>query len=129
MAQKFGKIGILEILKKYAEKDKRIIVLHQENHGVEWARATALKHVSSEYIMFCDPDDWYEVDMCEKMYKAITENDVDFACCGVNIRYDEDTHLKKSDGKYYTILKIFPPSHTFFGPRINLNTMALCVLR
>ena len=38
-----------------------------------------------KYIMFCDSDDFYEPTMCEKMFKAIEENNVDFAICNTNI--------------------------------------------
>ena len=52
----------LEILKEYAEKDKRIIVIHQENAGSGRARNTGIEHATGEYVTFLDCDDYLELD-------------------------------------------------------------------
>lgn len=70
-----------KILDEYVDKDGRIKVFHQANKGLGSARNLGLKKATSEYLMFCDPDDTYEPIMCEEMHKAITENDVDFVVC------------------------------------------------
>ncbi|MDR3049458.1 MAG: glycosyltransferase, partial [Elusimicrobiota bacterium] len=41
------------ILNEYAAKDSRIIIVNQENLGVESARAAALKIARGEFIHFC----------------------------------------------------------------------------
>lgn len=46
-----------EICDAYAEKDPRIMVIHQENKGVSGARNTGIHHATGEYIMFVDSDD------------------------------------------------------------------------
>ena len=74
-----------DVLKQYAEKDKRIIAIHQDNHGVEWARATAMEQIDSPYVMFCDPDDWYEPEMCEKMITTLERENVDIVMCNTKI--------------------------------------------
>lgn len=56
------------ILKEYAERDNRIVVIDQPNFGVSIARNTALKHVKGEYYMFVDSDDWLELDTCRVAY-------------------------------------------------------------
>ncbi len=95
-----------EILKSYAEKDNRIVAIHQDNHGVEWARATAMEHIDSPYIMFCDPDDWYEPEMCEKMITTLERENVDIVMCGTNIVGMEDYDMQKyfanmpNEGRY-----------------------------
>lgn len=50
----------------YAEKDSRIMVLHQENKGVSAARNLGIQNASGEYIAFVDSDDsipqnYYEI--------------------------------------------------------------------
>ena len=45
-----------EILKTYAEKDNRIIVLEQENQGQAVARNKALDIANGEFISFVDSD-------------------------------------------------------------------------
>ena len=45
---------------KWAEKDRRMKVLHKENGGVSSARNAALDIVSGDYIGFVDSDDWID---------------------------------------------------------------------
>ena len=47
----------LEILKSYAQKDNRIIVLEQENQGQSVARNNGIKVAKGEYILMMDSDD------------------------------------------------------------------------
>ena len=70
-----------KICDDYALKDKRIIVIHQENQGAGMARNTGLDNATGEYIGFCDSDDWIELDMYEKMYKQASMFDVDIVRC------------------------------------------------
>jgi len=70
------------ICEEYAQKDGRIIVIHQHNQGVSVARNTGLDMVTGDYIGFVDSDDWVELDMYEKLYKAIIENEADISIAG-----------------------------------------------
>ena len=64
-----------EIVKEYASKDSRFVLLEQEtNQGQGVARNRALDMAKGDYIMFLDPDDWYELDACEKVYNQIVKN-------------------------------------------------------
>ena len=47
-----------EICDLYAEKDSRIMVLHQKNQGVSMARNNAIQKATGEWITFIDADDW-----------------------------------------------------------------------
>lgn len=69
--------GTGDILDEFAKNDKRIIALHQENHGESNARNTALKMASGEYIGFVDCDDWIDFDMYETMIQKAAEYDLD----------------------------------------------------
>jgi glycosyltransferase involved in cell wall biosynthesis len=46
-----------KICDSYAEKDDRIIVIHQKNMGVSGARNTGLSSAAGDYVMFVDSDD------------------------------------------------------------------------
>ncbi len=59
----------LAILKEYAAKDKRIIIIDQKNQGLSCSRNNALKVAKGEYILFLDSDDWLRLDTCELLYK------------------------------------------------------------
>ena len=52
------KSGIL--CDKWAEKDKRVKVLHKLNGGVSSARNEGLKIAQGQYVGFIDPDDFVE---------------------------------------------------------------------
>ncbi len=46
----------------WANKDRRIIIIHKENGGVSSARNEGLKVAKGDYITFVDPDDFIESD-------------------------------------------------------------------
>jgi len=81
----------LSILEDFAKIDNRIKVLkHDKNLGVSCARNTGLKVAKADYFMFLDPDDWYELTICEKMYNKIHNNEYDVAVCNVAITISDD---------------------------------------
>lgn len=50
------------IIDRLKEEDNRIVVIHQENHGVSSARNAGMAVASGEYITFVDGDDWVDQD-------------------------------------------------------------------
>lgn len=92
----------LSILKEYANYDNRIIVLEQEiNQGPGVARNRGIDIAKGDYIMFCDPDDWYELNTCEICYDKISKGDNDIAFFSLN-RYLDDTGELESNTKRLT---------------------------
>lgn len=81
-----------QICNNYAEKDKRIIVIHQPNSGVSAARNAGLVCARGEFIGFVDPDDWVAPDMYEGMLASIQREQVDLAICGYDY-FDEDGNV------------------------------------
>lgn len=71
----------LRICKEYERKDKRIIVVDQENKGVSAARNRGLEMAKGEYIGFVDADDWIEPDMFASLIARIREEDADVCLC------------------------------------------------
>ena len=65
-----------EICDLYAEKDSRIMVLHQKNQGVSMARNNAIQKATGEWITFIDADDWIEKNMCELAMEKRDGNDM-----------------------------------------------------
>ena len=65
------------IIDAYAEKDPRIVAIHQENAGVCVTRNNALDWVyansTSEWIFFIDNDDWMHPRTLELLYRAATD--------------------------------------------------------
>ena len=48
------------ICDEYAQKDRRIMVIHQENSGKLKARHNGLLACDCEYVTFVDADDWID---------------------------------------------------------------------
>lgn len=61
----------------YARRDSRISVVHKEHDGLSSARNEGLKHISGEYYMFVDSDDWIDHETCETCYKEIEAANAD----------------------------------------------------
>ena len=73
----------LEICKKFAELDKRIILINQENSGVSAARNAGINISTGKYISFVDSDDFIEHDMIEFLLNNLEKNNADIATCGL----------------------------------------------
>jgi glycosyltransferase involved in cell wall biosynthesis len=78
----------LEIINGFAKKDSRIKIINQENRGVAVARNVGLKNATGKYIMWCDSDDEFTLDMCDKMFTAIEKYNVDMVACAMQVVTD-----------------------------------------
>ncbi len=58
-----------EICDEYANRDKRIRVIHQANQGVSAARNAGLAAATGDWIGFVDGDDWIDPEMYEYLHK------------------------------------------------------------
>lgn len=65
------------ICDEYAEKDRRIVVIHQKNMGVSTARNTGLKHSTGDYISFVDADDEIEANIFSLLIDTINMHHFD----------------------------------------------------
>lgn len=65
----------------WAEKDRRVKVIHKENGGLSSARNAGLDIARGDYIGFVDSDDWIRSDMYEIMLGALKASDKKMACC------------------------------------------------
>lgn len=72
----------INILNEFAENDKRIKVIRQENQGLSGARNTGINNATGKYIMFVDSDDWIELNMVELMATKMEKENLDLVICG-----------------------------------------------
>lgn len=72
-----------EICDLWAEKDKRIKVIHKKNGGLSDARNAGLRIAQGQYIAFVDSDDWIEKDLYRILLDAIKVTDSDIASCKI----------------------------------------------
>lgn len=70
--------GSLAILQKYAENDKRIVVVDKENGGYGIGMNIGLDKATGEYIGIVEPDDYVPLGMYEDLYLKAKEYDLDF---------------------------------------------------
>lgn len=66
-----------EILDEYAEKDSRIIAIHQKNIGLSAARNRGAAIASGSYLMFVDSDDWIDLETCDTALKLALRYNAD----------------------------------------------------
>jgi glycosyltransferase involved in cell wall biosynthesis len=66
----------------YAQKDKRVLALHQPNAGLSAARNTGIDAAQGELLCFVDGDDWCEAEMLETALCALQESAVDCVAWG-----------------------------------------------
>lgn len=78
-----------KICDEYALKDKRIVVIHQENQGVSAARQKGLDTATGEYVIHADPDDWVEPDWLESLYLEAERTKADMVMCDFERVYSD----------------------------------------
>ncbi|MDO4935200.1 MAG: glycosyltransferase [Phascolarctobacterium sp.] len=60
-----------KICDEYAQKDKRVKVIHQQNQGQACARNVAMQVAAGEYLTFLDSDDWLDLDTYEHVINRV----------------------------------------------------------
>lgn len=70
-----------QICDEYAERDKRITVIHKTNNGLSRARNSGIEIASGKYIAFVDSDDFIHPLMLEWLINTAQEYDVPLVCC------------------------------------------------
>ena len=73
------------ICDEYAQKDKRIKVVHKQNGGVSSARNCGLDNATGDYIAFVDGDDYLQPEMYQKYVENIKIESSDIVIGGYNI--------------------------------------------
>ncbi len=88
-----------DIIREYAGRDSRIVLISQKNEGVFAARNRAMARARGEYLCFLDPDDWYPEDgTLSKMYKAAVENDADICGGGWSRHFPDGKVVDRFEG-------------------------------
>lgn len=66
--------GSAELCYKWAKRDKRIKIIHQNNSGVSIARNKGIEHATGEYIVFIDSDDYVNISYLSDMICETNDN-------------------------------------------------------
>ncbi len=81
---------------EFAEKDKRITVIHQKNKGLSGARNSGLEIAKGEYILFIDSDDWIDKTFIETLYKNALEYSAEICVPGFCLSYENGRRINDS---------------------------------
>lgn len=101
----------LEILRDYASKDNRIIIVDKPNSGYGATMNIGLDKAEGEYIAIVESDDYIEPEMFEVLYNEAQKDKLDFVRClyterneitGVDSIINNSPHL-------YELDKVFNP--------------------
>lgn len=121
----------LDIIKKYKEKDERIILVDKKNGGLSSARNAGIKIARGEYIQHLDGDDFLEKNCCEENYIYACKNNLDIVCFNlikeeVNKRYIINTFEDFKELLIYTREEFF---HELYQKGINVSIVAKLIKR
>lgn len=78
------------IIDEYEKIDQRVVVITQDNQGLNMARAAGVGIANGEFIAFIDSDDAVHEDYVKVLYENILTNDVDISVCGY-VRFETKT--------------------------------------
>lgn len=81
----------------YAEKDRRIKVVHKKNGGLSDARNAGMAVATGEYISFIDSDDYVSDDFFECLLDVMNKENSDIAECSVVKFYEDNRFDEFSD--------------------------------
>ena len=84
---------IKQICSKYPLRRNIKIIEHKKNCGVAAARNTGIVNATGDYVVFCDGDDWVELDMYEKLYMKAVSEDYDIVACDFSMHFSDHTEM------------------------------------
>lgn len=94
----------MDILRKFADTDKRLVLINKVNGGVSSARNVGMEQASGKYIAFIDADDWIHMQYFEILLKLIQHANADLVICRYiitdNFRKDKTIENQKVEETY-----------------------------
>lgn len=67
----------IRICKEFSDRDKRFILFNKKNEGIEKTRLYGVAKASSDLLVFCDHDDFYELNAIEILHNAYLASKAD----------------------------------------------------
>lgn len=90
----------LKILKKYAQKDDRIIIINKKNSGYGDSMNRGLKKATGEYIGIVESDDFIDRNAYEVLYGIAKKNDCDVVKSNFYEYYGEKEKDKRASSLF-----------------------------
>ena len=109
-----------KICDEYAQKDKRIVVIHKENGGVSSARNKGIEKAKGEWIAFVDSDDY----ISETYLSDFPKNDEnDMEICGI-VSFNGQSFISNQQGVKYSDKNLSLFYEDLFSYRANTSPWA-----
>ena len=91
---------------KWAVRDNRVRVIHQQNAGVSAARNHGLNEAHGEYLYFVDADDYVESNLIEILVNRAQEDNAQIVFCGyeTNALHADGSLTKSDETKTYNVV-------------------------
>ncbi len=90
-----------QICDAFAERDKRIAVIHKKNGGAASARNVGLDCASGEFIAFVDSDDYVDEDYISRLLCLMKEENADISVCSFsNVYRNRIERMENAEGIY-----------------------------
>ena len=89
----------LEICNNWAQKDRRIKVINNSNHGVSFTRNLGLKFAQGEFIAFVDSDDEVHTTYIEKLVQPLIDSSLNLSVCKYCYVNENDKVIPETDGE------------------------------
>ena len=111
----------LEIIREYARKDPRIVVITGPNGGYGKAMNKGLDRATGEYIGIVEPDDYVDLHMFEDLYRIAAENRLDL------VKADFYRFTQEEDGTEQLQYVYLDGTQTRYGELLNPSQDPSCI--
>jgi len=103
----------LEILKEYAAKDSRIIIIDKPNSGYGHSMNIGMDRATGEYVGIVETDDLIKSEMYETLYNIAVEKDLDI------IKADYFNFYGDADNRQTKYIRIAGKAPEYYGKVLN----------
>lgn len=105
-----------EICEQYLLKDKRIVLINTENHGVSSARNTGIKHSGGKYITFIDSDDYVDRTIVSCLCQCAYESSSDLVISSLDETEDHNPFSIEISSDHISEMMFLLRNYLVFGP-------------
>lgn len=107
------------VVKEYAQKDPRIVAVHQKNAGLVAVREKGIELATGEYVSFVDGDDVIEPDFLERLLENAIKYNADISHCGMKYCfYDGRVKLHYGTGEIMVFDNTTGVNELLYGRKI-----------
>lgn len=85
---------VKKVLNEYPDRVPLVkIIKNEQNIGVGQTRQKGIDIASGAYIIHCDPDDWVDSDLYEKMWECAIKNHADIVICDYMYEWENRSRI------------------------------------